>query len=59
MWAAIWRFIRVLAGQAIALVITQTAGITLPFVNIALGSAISMVCKFLRDKYPSLDWLPL
>ena len=57
-FAAVWRFIRVLLGQAVALLITQTAGITIPYINLGLGAAISMAAKFLRDKF-KWDWLPV
>ena len=57
-WAAVWRFGRVLIGQGIALLITQTAGINIPYVNLALGSVISMAAKFLRDKF-KWEWLPV
>lgn len=57
-WAAVWRFLRVLIGQGIALLITQTAGINIPYVNIGVGAVISMIAKALRDKF-GWDWLPV
>jgi hypothetical protein len=61
-WAEIkrvvWRFIRVAAGQIIALLITQTMGVELPIVSLSVGAVLNAIFKYLRDKF-NLDWIPL
>lgn len=55
-WAAVWRLIRVGAGQIPAL-IAYLNGLGSP-VWVLLGAIINAVGKFLRDKY-GWDWIPV
>jgi cytochrome b subunit of formate dehydrogenase len=60
--ATFLRILRILVGQAIGIVITTWGGITIPYVGITIGAAISGLFKFIRDKFPNskiLEWLPL
>ena len=52
------RLIRVLVAQGIGILITATAGINIPYLNIGVGVVISVLAKFLRDKF-KLEWLPV
>jgi hypothetical protein len=56
--AALSRLGRVLIAQAISWAVLEFSGICVPIINVSVGAVISMVAKFLRDKY-GWDWLPV
>jgi len=58
MKATVLRFIRVAVAQVLSLVITSTANINIPYLNIGLGAVINAAAKFLRDKF-KWEWLPI
>jgi hypothetical protein len=58
MQAALIRLARILAGQVVAFLITNLAGISIPVVNISIGALISAIAKYLRDTY-NWTWLPV
>jgi hypothetical protein len=58
MKAALIRLGRVILGQIVAIIITSTAGITIPYLDITLGAVINAIAKFLRDKF-KWEWLPV
>jgi hypothetical protein len=60
--AILLRFARVIVGQLIGIALATWGGITIPYIGITIGAAVSALFKFLREKFPNskiLLWLPL
>lgn len=56
--SALIRLGRVLVAQAIAWVIAEWGGLSIPYVPLTIGAVISGVAKYLREKY-GWTWLPV
>lgn len=55
---ALFRFVRVMAGQAVGYLIAQTSGLDIPYLGLSVGAILNTVAKYLRDKF-GWDWLPV